>query len=263
MTNSFKKKKFVFFLVGIIVLVSLNFFQSEVRNFFYLISQPFQKCFNKINQSISDFGGVIFNIKELKQEKEVLLLENQSLKSQLAALKEIENENETIRQALDLNLQEEFALLMVEVTLRDSLHDFILINKGGSHGISKGMSVISGQRILVGRVAEVYDDFSQVMLITSGKSVFPGKIQEGDIGGVIKGLGNSGLFFDLIPQQKQVSAGQQVVTVGLDKVFPKGILVGEIESVQKSDLAPFQQARIKPSFDVQGLETVFVILSVK
>jgi len=178
----------------------------------------------------------------------------------------LEEENKALKQALNLNLADDFDLLLSYFISKDPFSDSFLINKGKNQGILKGMTVISSQKSLIGKIKEVYDDFSRVVLITDKTFSFPCKIQKEseeseDITGIAKGKGNFELFFDLIPQEKQVSPGQKVVTVSLDGEFPKGIFVGEIEAIEKSDLHPFQKAKINPNFDLGNLEVLFVVLN--
>ena len=112
----------------------------------------------------------------------------------------------------------------------------------------------------MGKIGQAYDDFSRVELISNIKSVFSVKFQESGFSGVAKGVGNFELLLDFIPQDANIIVGEQIVTANLDRIFPKGLLVGEIVNIQKSDLASHQKATIKPGFELGQMESVFVIL---
>ena len=79
-----------------------------------------------------------------------------------------------------------------------------------------------------------------------------------DILGIIRGKGNFSLSLDFIPQEKNVQKGDLIVTTSLSKLFPKGLLIGQITTIKKSDLQPFQEIEAKPLFDIKKLKTLFI-----
>lgn len=241
------------------VIVGLNFFQNKIRNFFYLLSSPIQASLWQTGDKVSDFFETIAEIKNLKKENEDLKLKISALMSENASLKELKNENEFLRVALDLGLEKEFKLALVQIIGKDISQDSLLINKGKKDGITEGLPVITEQKNLVGKISEVYDDFSKVILIFDKDSSFDAKLQEQEIFGVVKGKGDSKLFLDRVPQEKELKPGDILVTSALGHVFPEGLLVGEIKEVKKSDVEPFQQAEISPFFDINELQKLFVI----
>ncbi len=198
-------------------------------------------------------------IKILKKELEAVYLENQALRGRIAVLAELKKENEDLRSALNIGLEKDFELELAQITGKDVSQDSILVDKGSKDGILKGFPVITSQKILLGRIGEVYENFSEVILISNKDSSFDAKIQDKDASGIVKGEGNLRLYLDLIPKNKEISKGEFVVTTALGGIFPKGILVGEITEVEKTDIQPFQKAGIKPSFRIDGLDRVFII----
>lgn len=259
MKFSFIKSKVLAVIVVVVLLVSLlNFFEKEMRSFFYWFSAPVQRVLWRAGERTSDFLESIVRVKILKQELDELKLENQELAAQVVALKDLKKENKALRQVLEIGLQKEFKLSLAQVIGKDISQDFILIDKGSEDGISGNMPVITQQKVLVGKIGEIYKNFSKVMLISNKESSFNGKID--DIAGVIKGQGNFRILFDLIPREENLSQGDIVVTSALEGIFPKGLLVGKIKEIKKSDVEPFQQAEIEPFFDISQTEILFIIL---
>lgn len=119
--------------------------------------------------------------------------------------------------------------------------------------------MITSQRILVGRIGEVLDNFSKIILISNQNSSFDAKIGDSDTYGLVKGKGHFEAWLELIPKEKEVKIGDTVITSALGGIFPKNILVGEISEVQKSDVEPFQKAKINIGADIKGLRSVFII----
>jgi len=250
-----------------LVVLNLPPLSSKVKNFFYLISSPIQKILWKTGDRASDFFETIANIKNLKKENEELKLKTQELLVKNIEILELEKENKFLREALEIGLEKEFELIFAEVTGKDVSQDSILINKGSKNGILNNLPVIAQQKVLVGRVEEIYENFSRVILISDKESVFNVEIFRVDdenfvdnISGVVKGKGNFQLILDLIPKEKEIKEGDTIITSSLGGVFPKGLLVGQVQKIKKSDIEPFQQAEVKPAFDIKELEKVFIII---
>ena len=262
-------------LIAFFIVLNLTSFSKEVKNFFYLISSPIQKTLWRAGNNLSDFFEAISEIEKLKKENEELLLENQALTAENASLKELKKENEVLREALEIGLEKEFKLVLAEVIGKDISQDVLLINKGSKDGILKDFPVITQQKSLIGKCGEVYENFSKVILISNKESSFDAKIigsqnsseadlggdDDNDIQGLVKGKGNLKLFLDLIPQEKEINEGNLVVTTTLGGIFPRGLLVGEIKKVLKSDIQPWQGAEIEPAFDIKELETLFILIN--
>jgi len=264
MKISIKKRRFlpkiliVVFILGLL-LFFLNFFQKQIQNFFYFISTPIQKIFWGIGDRVSDFFISFIKTGNLKREMENLKFKNQELLAEIAALKELKKENETLRQALEIGLKKEFKLDLVQIIGKDIGQDFILIDRGREGGVLENMPVITQQKILVGKVLEVYKNFSKVMLISNKKSSFDGKLQEKDISGLVKGQGNFKIIFDLVPRDAEISQEDLVVTSALGGIFPPGILIGQIKDIRKSDVEPFLQIDIKPAFEITEINNLFLL----
>jgi rod shape-determining protein MreC len=64
-----------------------------------------------------------------------------------------------------------------------------------------------------------------------------------------------------VPRDKKIEEGAIVSTSALGEVFPAGLLVGEVEKFDKSDIEPFQKVVVYPFFDIEETESVFVITS--
>jgi rod shape-determining protein MreC len=127
----------------------------------------------------------------------------------------------------------------------------------------------------LGKIGQVYDRFSEVILISNKESSFGAKILVGEseedksssspfaearvIDGIVKGKGSFNLYFDLIPREKEISERELVITSVLGGIYPQGLLVGEIKTIRKSDIEPFQTAEITPLFNVKNLDYLFII----
>lgn len=264
------KKILVLIFLAVILIATLNLFQTRTRSFFYAISSPFQKVLWNSGMSISNFFGTIGDVENIRIKNEELRQENQSLIYEISSLQDLKKENEILRGALQINLQKEFKLIPAKIIGKDIIDNSIIIDAGSKQGVVKNLPIITQQKVLCGTVNDVYSKTSKIKLIFDEKSSFSVKIRPlfldpqdpnppEEIYGVIKGQGNLGLYADLIPQNKVIKAGDILSTAKLGGEFPEGLLVGSVKSVIRNDLEPFQGAEIFPFFDITNLDTVFII----
>lgn len=267
-------------LIVIFIALNLTGFSKEVKNFFYTISCPIQKKLWEIGKRTSVFFETITEVQKLKKENEDLKLKIQELMAENSFLKELKKENEFLRMALEIGLEKDFKLVLTRVIGKDIFQDSLIIDKGLEDGIKKGFIAITQQKVLVGRVSEVYENFSKITLISNKETSFDAKVSNTEIYpvrdygdeekapreqisngvyGMVRGRGDFNFYFDLVPREKEIKEGDVLVTSAIGGIFPEGILVGEIGKIKKSDIEPFQQAEIKPIFDIKKIDFLFII----
>lgn len=272
MTTSYrlrpKSKTKTFILTTILIalfliIANLREIRPVFQNAFFTASTPIEKILLRAGQKLKSFGEKIIEIDSAARQNTDLQSENQILKTRIAHLKSLEAENQSLRKALDLGLEKEFQLATAEIVSQNPSNSAIIINRGSVDGITKGQTVISPQRALIGKIDRVFRDFSRVILISNKNMSFDANVinatNEKNIKGIIKGQDNFDLIIDLIPQEETIVPGDLVTTTSLSGQFPKGLLIGEITKVNFSDVKPFQNAQVKPSFDLTSLRMVFVI----
>lgn len=258
MKSSFRKN-FLIFLTGISIISFIGFYQKDVRNFFYSTSQSLQKNLWIKGGNISDFSGTLFKNAVLKKENEELKNHNQDLLGQIVFLKGLEEENKTLREALGVGLRKDFNLTDAELIAKDSSGDSLLINKGSASGLGVGMPVITAQKVLVGKIGEIFENFSRVTLISHPQNSFPAQILEKGTTGVVRGGGDLRLFLEKVPRDPETEEGDLVITISLGGNFPKELLIGRVGKIKKSDIEPFQKVEINSLINIEDLETVFII----
>jgi rod shape-determining protein MreC len=259
--NQQNLRKIIIFLIIIIFIFVLNLtlFPENIKSFFFSVSWPVQKTLWQANVNLSNFTKNVFKTNDVIKQAADLELKNQELISQIISLKELRKENEFLRQALEIDLAEDFQLILAQVISQDVFQDSILINKGRKHGLSENLPVITNEKVVLGRIGQVYDNFSEVVLITNKKSSFDVKIVDQDIYGIARGKGNSNIFFELIPKDQEIFENDIVVSSVLGGIYPADLFVGQIKTVTKSDLEPFQEAELIPGFNLKSLDYLFII----
>ncbi len=259
---TFKNKKnaaWFLLLVLLIIVVNLSGFNRHIQNTFFAVSSSARQYLWQAGQNTATFLSRGRCDKILEEEIISLQADKNQLLSRLAILHELRKENEELRKALDMELHRDFDLLTARVISRDIFEDSFLINKGKQDGVSENQPVITFDKVLVGKIGKIYDNFSEVILISNQKSSFDAKIIDQDIFGLIRGKSNFRAYFDLVPRDKEIFPNQIIVSAALGGIFPAGLLVGEIREIERSDLEPFQQAEIDIFLDVRKIDYLFII----
>ncbi len=259
-----KRRNIVVTIVLLVMTIfSLFFFSDGITNTSLRISKPFQAALWSTGDYV--FGQTFSILREgdLRKEMDLLLDEKERLTADIVRLRGVREENEILRQALDLEMDKDFDLMMANVSGRDILEDVIVIDRGSNDGIFEGMPVITEKRVIIGRIGKVFDDFSRVILVTHEESAFEVEIQGRNSIGLIEGKGNSGARLTLVPRDREISEGDALVTAALSSIFPQGLFVGLIKEIERSDSDSFQEAEISPFFNVRRLNKVFVITNLK
>lgn len=192
--------------------------------------------------------------------------ENEALKNAVAKLKE---ENNAVKERLitDNKLRDFFSFAeSVPISFKASnviginnqeWFRTITIDKGTENGIRKNMAVLTSNGI-VGRIIEVYPNSSKVLLSIDPRSNIDVIIQRSRIKGIAEGKGDNRLILKYVQQFEDVQIGDVVVSAGIGGVFPKGVMVGEVVKVEKTDDNFFKSIEIKTSVDFGKLEEVLV-----
>ena len=253
------RRKFVIGFFIVLFFLLSYFFQREIKNFFYKISEPLQRFLWQAGKRTSDFFATVFGTGRITKENEELKDKIQELLSKNASLQELKDENEFLREALKLGLEKDFDLILAQVSQKEINQDTILINKGLEDGISENLPVVNSQKILVGKISEIFDDFSRVILSYSTESTVSVKLPDKNISGIARGIGDSKILLDLVPKEADIESEDLVVTDPLDGIIPRGLLVGKVGEIKISDVKVFQEAEIEILFELKNLDNVFVI----
>ena len=197
---------------------------------------------------------------EMERENKFLRDNAASLEKELLSSREARLENERLKKLLDFKEPGRRKFIPSLVIARDpsGLNDTVIIDRGKKDNIEKGMIVISGNG-LAGRVSETGWRISRVLLITDYDSTFSGIVERTREEGAVAGNMRAGLIMKYLDIGCDIKKGDKVITSGLYGVFEKGVLIGEVISVELDSSGLYMNAVIKPEVDVRKLEEVLVV----
>jgi rod shape-determining protein MreC len=196
--------------------------------------------------------------------------DNQGLRAELDRLKirnaELEGRAlEADRLAALLNFRQEHSevsMLAARVigASPDSGSLVVFINRGSRDGIRRNMGVITPDGV-VGKILAVYSDTAQVLLLDDKESGVGALLAGSRTQGPVRGTGEPRLSLDYISNDEKVSVGQEVLTSGQDRIFPKDLPVGTVAEVIPDRRTPFVQIRVIPAAHLDRLEEVLVLFT--
>jgi len=236
--------------IVVLVIIFLILLQRPIRSFFYNVGDNIQGNLWE--------RGLWFGAKKLRIENQELRDTNEELLGKLVKISKLKEENERFRKALDLELNEEFDFIEARVLSKVVDQEVLVINKGSNNGVETGMTVIDFEKVLIGRIVEVFADTSYLALITNPDIKFGVGILNTDIRAMVRG--NKGfLELDLVPNTKDLSIDDVIYTSFNQDVFPPNLLVGKVTKAKKSDLTSFYRAEALPFFDDYSLTHILII----
>ncbi|OGN00573.1 MAG: rod shape-determining protein MreC [Candidatus Yanofskybacteria bacterium RIFCSPHIGHO2_02_FULL_41_29] len=191
-----------------------------------------------------------------------ILLEEEVLKlrSDLAALNELKEENVFLREVLGLDRiigRDIIDAKTFNLQFTPEGH-YMLVNEGLRAGIKNGSIVVSSSGVLIGRIIEVSDNFSRVALITNLDFKVTVRLLHGKTAGISKGLLNDGLFLDFIAQDDEIESGDVLVTSGND-IFPAGLIVGTVDNVSSDTGNVFKSVTAKAELNDINISRVLIV----
>jgi rod shape-determining protein MreC len=191
---------------------------------------------------------------QLAAENTALRQQNERLAHWQTVARQLEAENQSLRQMLNLAPEAGIGFVSARV-IGDQGGAFVrsvLVNAGARQGAARGQAAVTGEG-LAGRVAETGARSSRVLLITDMNSRIPILVGDARDRAVLAGdnTGQPNLVY--LAPRVEVQVGDRVVTSGHGGVFPAGLPIGQVASVSEEGI------RVQPFVDWGHMEYLRLI----
>lgn len=232
----------------------------SVRSLVAGIVTPFDRVSSVIGQSTDTLGSSLANATARPQTISDLQDQIEELSALVMRYEEYRLENERLKMLLDLKDAYDLEGTVAHIlrTSIDSFNQTITIDKGSEDGLAVGMPVMSPNG-LIGQIESVAPHTSQIRLLTDPNSGVAVIIESSRAEGVLTGSYSGLLYLDYIYPDVTVVPGDAIITSGGGGVYPKGIIIGEVTSVQCAPSDVFQTIIVKPLVKVRYYEEVLVL----
>lgn len=233
-----------------------------VRSAFQTVTMPVRYLGATVAAPFQGLGNIFTNLTADQATLSELQAENDQLRARNVELEEDAESAQRLQDLLDLrdanNLQSTAARIISGST--DSWSSTVTIDKGTSSGLTAGMPVTSSSGI-VGQIISCSASTSVVRLLTDENSSISAMIQSSRAQGMLDGSATGEVTLTLVRTNQQVSVGDTVVTSGLGGVFPKGLAIGQVTSVENNPGSLYLDIVVELFAKAETTEEVLVITS--
>ncbi len=203
--------------------------------------------------------------------------DNQSLRDQVARLtaeteklRSLETENARLRQELDFKAKRRDLKLISAHVIGKDLSPYgrvlrVAVDAGESQGLAEGMPVVSAMG-LVGRILKVSGSYGEVLLTVDARSIVNVRVLDKGVIGTVTGTSSPYNYvarMSYLHRAEPLEVGDLLVTSGHDKLFPPGLQVGVIRSLEERQRDLEYELQVTPSVNFADLEVVQVVVGVE
>ena len=268
MRDIFKRYRYILLaillLIAVMLLYSFNLRQKNSTTFFeravLTLMAPLPSAVDTSVDRVSDWWDHYLWLVNTSQRNRLLAEENRRLRAELSDVEEFRLQNERLRKLLSFVDEFDRPALPAQVIGEDasSWSRTVTIDKGTRSGLKAGLPVVAADGV-VGRIIKVAANSSRVLLVTDASSAIGALVQRSRSRGVVHGLGDR-LTLSYTRNAADIVVGDTLVTSGMGGVFPKGLILGRIISVEKQPYGQFQKIEVAPAVNFSLLEEVLVMV---
>lgn len=262
-------------LALVLIVLSESGALGPAEGLLSFVVAPIERAVSSVVKGVGSLTGTTRDVVELQQQVAELESANEVLVQENFRLREYQAENEELRRQLDFRQENPtYGSIGVDVVEQGCLMfpcgevvgqdtnpylRFVIVNVGSQDGVAVGMPVVTGGAAMIGRIARTSPNLSYVQLINDPASRIAAMLQQSRVSGVVDGTEDGQLLMTNILPDEEVSEGETIITSSIGGLLPRGLILGQVESVKYLESDLFQQAVIRPAVDFRRIETVLVI----
>ena len=197
----------------------------------------------------------------LRAENTQLHARNLQLSQQANAAASLAAENAHLRALLQLSqrIGAQTTPADIQYDTRDPFTQKVVIGGGSQQGIQNGSPVLSEDGV-IGQITRVFPMQSEVTLVTDKDQAVPVEVVRTGLRSVIYGTAKGDLLdLRFVPISADVQVGDELVTSGLDGIYPQGLPVAKVLRVDKQADTAFARVVCLPLAAVRGARQVLVL----
>ncbi len=220
-----------------------------------------QRGANTVTGGVRAWWQDYFALRQVRSENDQLKQQIGELRVRLQEERGLAQQSQSLQKLLDLKTSTALATTAAGVIAGGASPEFrtITIDKGTGEGLHADMAVIAPAGV-VGRVIQPSSRASKVQLLIDRNAAAGAIIERTRAQGVVVGSGADQLRMDYVPGSADVKPGDTVVTSGIDGIYPKGFVIGQIQSVRRG-AGEYSAIVIRPAVDFTSLEAVLIVLT--
>ncbi len=232
-----------------------------------------QRAASSVISSVQHGWQSYFALQRVHEDNERLRQEIGQLQIRLQEERALASQSRSLQQVLQLRESIQLATAAASVIAGGADANFrtITIDKGTADGLRPDLAVIAPAGV-VGRIIVPSARAAKVQLLIDRNAAAGAIVARSRAQGVVLGTGTDRLRMEYVSSAADVKVGDEVVTSGIDGIYPaaatvtdasaypKGFVIGQIESIERG-AGTFSSIVIRPTVDFASLETVLVVLT--
>ena len=225
-----------------------------------LFTHPVQQAAHAPVEFLQNSADYFSSLSRLEEENIRLKRAQLTSAETILRTRQLEAENERLRKLLDVRDRQKVngRVAQIVYAARDPFSRRVVVDKGQQDNISAGQPVVDDAGV-VGQVTRVFPFVSEITLITDKDQAVPVQILRTGQRSVVFGLGNGQLELRYLPANADVQNGDQLVTSGLDGIFPRGLPVARVVHIERDTSYSFARIFCAPLAGVENFGEVMVL----
>ena len=234
---------------------------STLRYWAVAVVSPFERLTHGSSLSLRHIWSNYIDLRHTREQNLQLQQQIVRLREEQEALAEDAAQGRRLQALLGFQQQYISTTVAAQVigTTGTDRSNMISIDKGYKDGLKSDQAVMTPDGV-VGKVRDVWAHTAQVLLLNDATSGAGVVLSASRIRGIVRGTANGQIMINDLTSDLRIKVGDQVVTSGGDRVFPRGLPVGEITSiVPDPQHQPYTAITVKPYANLSRLDEVLVI----
>ena len=258
--------RLVFFSVLSLLLLFIDAryrYLESTRSALSVLVSPIQRLATVPGVLWQQAGEFFVTQRSLVKESDALRQQHQLDAAQLLQLQALQLENRQLRSLAELPQRAAFSTQIAEIVYaeRDVFKRKVLIDKGANANLQAGQVVMDNNGI-VGQITRVFPWLSEVTLVTEKDHAVPVQVLRNGLRTVVFGAGDtSQLSLRYMPVSSDIQNGDELVTSGIDGIYPQGIPVARVEKIERDPAYPFARITCLPVAGVDKYRHLLVLSS--
>ena len=228
---------------------------------------PMQKIFSYTAEAMDGFAAYFYKFDELVEENNALREQVAELQTQIYDSTEREEMYAWMAGFLEMKrVHHDFRMLPASVTGRESgnYSRVLTLDAGTSAGVEVNMPVVTSDGV-VGRITEVGSNWSRVTTVLESGTLIGAYVERTNEVAVAEGvfeLSGDGLMkLNYLKADTAAQVGDRVLSSGYGSVYPRGLVIGYIESMEVDPYTRGMSVTVRCAADYAGLSRVMILTS--
>jgi rod shape-determining protein MreC len=220
-----------------------------------------QRAASGLFHFVGDGWGGYVGLREVRQDNEILKQQLAAIQIEVQEQRALADRTRILERLLELRNRVTQQTTAAQVIAAGATPEFrtLTIDKGTGQGLRADMAVIAPAGV-VGRIVTPSSRASKVQLLIDRNAAAGALIERTRAQGVVVGGGDHRLRMEYVSEIADIAVDDVVVTSGIDGIYPKGFVIGRVETVVKNGPA-YSEIMVRPAVDFSSIEDVLVVLT--